>query len=227
MSIPRLQGWAITFALPAVMAMAAPAAAQVCVGDCSSDGTVTVDEIVTMVSLALGQADVATCQAADPSGEGSVTVDEILQAVNNALNGCPVVGGCTSATVTVSLELNSQPLAGVTLDLNYQADLVSIPGSGNDQSVIDRVMDITGAGGFFDVADIDSDASGSDDRLRTSVVVVGAELMPGGFEVVQFDCESGAEPPVAGDFTCTIESASDGFGNPLEGIGCSLTVEAE
>jgi len=59
-----------------------------CVGDCDGNGSVTVDEIVTMVNIALGLADVSSCEAGDPSGDGNVTVDEILTAVNNALNGC-------------------------------------------------------------------------------------------------------------------------------------------
>jgi hypothetical protein len=60
-----------------------------CVGDCNVDGSVTVDEIVRMVNIALGQQDVSICPAADRDGSGTVTVDEIVQAVNNALNGCP------------------------------------------------------------------------------------------------------------------------------------------
>jgi hypothetical protein len=60
-----------------------------CVGDCNGDGTVTVDEILTMVSIALGNADVSTCSAGDANRDGRITVDEILTAVNNALNGCP------------------------------------------------------------------------------------------------------------------------------------------
>jgi hypothetical protein len=60
-----------------------------CVGDCNGDGSVTVDEIVRMVNIALGSQDVSTCPAADRDGSGTVTVDEIVQAVNNALNGCP------------------------------------------------------------------------------------------------------------------------------------------
>jgi hypothetical protein len=226
MLLSKTRTWAGAIAASALIAWSNSATAQVCVGDCNGDGSVTVDEIVTMVNIALGLSEVSSCAAADPGGDGMVTVDEILTAVNNALNGCPPPTGCTSANVTVSLDFTTQPLAGVTVDLDYPA-AVSIPGTGNEQSVVERVMDITGAGGFFDVADTDSDASGSDDRLRSSVVVVGAELMPGGFEVVMFDCVSGEETPVAGDFACAIVSASDGFGNPLDGIGCSLALEVE
>jgi hypothetical protein len=59
-----------------------------CPGDCSGDGTVTVDEILTLVNIALGNALVASCDSGDGNGDGQVTVDEILAAVNAALNGC-------------------------------------------------------------------------------------------------------------------------------------------
>ena len=59
-----------------------------CVGDCGGNKSVTVDEVLTMVNIALGTADVATCAAGDPNNDRQVTVDEILTAVNNGLNGC-------------------------------------------------------------------------------------------------------------------------------------------
>ena len=61
---------------------------SVCVGDCNDDGTVTVDEILTMVNIALGNAPVTTCEAGDANHDGQITVDEILTAVNDTLNGC-------------------------------------------------------------------------------------------------------------------------------------------
>jgi hypothetical protein len=59
-----------------------------CVGDCDGDGSVTVDEIVRGVNIALGMSSVDDCPAFDGDGDGSVTVDEVVTAVNNALNGC-------------------------------------------------------------------------------------------------------------------------------------------
>jgi hypothetical protein len=60
-----------------------------CVGDCDGHGTVTVDEILTMVNIALGNTPVGHCLPGDANDDGQITVDEILTAVNNALNGCP------------------------------------------------------------------------------------------------------------------------------------------
>lgn len=60
-----------------------------CVGDCNGDGSVTVDEIITGVNIALGIAPPSACPVFDTNGDRTVTVEEILQAVNNALSGCP------------------------------------------------------------------------------------------------------------------------------------------
>jgi len=68
----------------------------VCVGDCNTDNTVTVDEILEMVNIALGNAQLSTCMPGDTNGDGNITVDEILAAVSNALNGCGGTGGCQS-----------------------------------------------------------------------------------------------------------------------------------
>jgi len=60
-----------------------------CVGDCNYDSSVTVDEILIGVNIALGTSALSVCPQLDPDGNGQVTVDELLAAVNDALNGCP------------------------------------------------------------------------------------------------------------------------------------------
>jgi cysteine-rich repeat protein len=59
-----------------------------CPGDCGGDKEVTVDELLTMVNIALGTNPVGNCPAGDTNGDGEVTIDEILMAVNAALLGC-------------------------------------------------------------------------------------------------------------------------------------------
>ena len=59
-----------------------------CAGDCNDDGSVAVDELLTLVNIALGTADVSTCAAGDLNHNGQITVDEILAGVSAALNGC-------------------------------------------------------------------------------------------------------------------------------------------
>jgi len=60
----------------------------VCVGDCSGDGEVTVDEVIKGVNIALGNAAVDTCPQFDVNGDGMVTINELIIGVNNVLSGC-------------------------------------------------------------------------------------------------------------------------------------------
>lgn len=68
-----------------------------CPGDCNGDGEVTVDEVVTGVSEALGSLG-PSCPAMDVDGNGEITIDELVLAINAALRGCP--GGPTPQPVT-------------------------------------------------------------------------------------------------------------------------------
>ena len=60
-----------------------------CVGDCDAGGEVTVDEIIIMVNVALGNVSPTACLVGDANQDGEITIDEIVTAVNNALNECP------------------------------------------------------------------------------------------------------------------------------------------
>lgn len=59
-----------------------------CVGDCSGDGRVTVDEVVLGVNIALDRSDISACRAMDNCGDDRVEVNELVQAVNALLRGC-------------------------------------------------------------------------------------------------------------------------------------------
>ena len=72
------------------MVSATPTLSQsTCVGDCDGHGTVTVDELVIGVNVALGNLQLALCPAFDRDHNNKVTVDELVLGVNAALNGCP------------------------------------------------------------------------------------------------------------------------------------------
>jgi hypothetical protein len=60
-----------------------------CVGDCNQSEEVTINEVVTMVDIALGTSPVSDCPAGDSNGDDKITVNEIVTAVNNALMACP------------------------------------------------------------------------------------------------------------------------------------------
>lgn len=67
--------------------LAAPVPAAACGGDCDASCHVTVDEIVTMVELAL-HGGTAGCANGDANGDGTIDVGEIIVAINEALVGC-------------------------------------------------------------------------------------------------------------------------------------------
>ncbi|HVN86112.1 MAG TPA: di-heme enzyme [Candidatus Binatia bacterium] len=73
-----------------------PFTGQFCGGDCDLSGSVSVNELVTSVNVALGTATLAECVTADADGDGLVTVDELVAVVNHALGGCPA----TTASAT-------------------------------------------------------------------------------------------------------------------------------
>jgi hypothetical protein len=59
-----------------------------CVGDCNGDGTVTVDELITGVNIALGNQSIDACPALDANGDGIAEINELIAAVAAALTGC-------------------------------------------------------------------------------------------------------------------------------------------
>lgn len=60
-----------------------------CFGDCNGSGDVAVNELVTMVNIALDRAGLETCPSGDTDGSGTILVNELVTAVNYALRGCP------------------------------------------------------------------------------------------------------------------------------------------
>lgn len=62
--------------------------AQQCVGDCDANGSVTVNELIRCVRIALGQDAVDSCMECDRNGDGSVRIPELVTAVSHALCAC-------------------------------------------------------------------------------------------------------------------------------------------
>jgi len=61
--------------------------AQMCVGDCNNSSSVTPNELVTLMSIALGEADASSCLDGIPSGS-AVAVPLLLQAVDSGVDNC-------------------------------------------------------------------------------------------------------------------------------------------
>jgi hypothetical protein len=68
-----------------------------CVGDCAGADTVVIDDVVTLVNIALGSAQASACPDGGLPLGGEVDVAVIVQAVTNALNGC---GGSSTVDST-------------------------------------------------------------------------------------------------------------------------------
>ncbi len=65
----------------------ADAGTPACSGDCNGDGRITVDEIITLVNIALGDAQASSC-ARGIANVAQVGIALIVEAIGNALNGC-------------------------------------------------------------------------------------------------------------------------------------------
>lgn len=84
---------ALLIGIAVLVASVAPAPARACVGDCDSGGTVTVDELILAVNIALGNAQVGACPS--PCGGAILEIRCLIEAVNNALQGCPATPTAT------------------------------------------------------------------------------------------------------------------------------------
>jgi hypothetical protein len=85
-----------------ILLVFAVAAHGTCVGDCNSDGGVTVEEIIAMVGIALGMQALSNCPNGDADSNGEISIDEILQAVNNSLSACAPPSGTAQLHVIVT-----------------------------------------------------------------------------------------------------------------------------
>lgn len=68
---------------------ATPTTGVTCTGDCDEQGDVEAGELVSGVSIGLGEQDSSACGAFDVNRDGAVTVDELVRGVTYAREGCP------------------------------------------------------------------------------------------------------------------------------------------
>jgi hypothetical protein len=78
-------------AQPSPTATASPVDSPVngpCAGDCDNSGQVLINEVITMVNIALGTLGADACGNGDTSRNSGIEVSEIVAAVNSVLLGC-------------------------------------------------------------------------------------------------------------------------------------------
>ncbi len=66
---------------------------DICAGDCGSVGMVSTGNLLTLMSVALGNASVDACTAGDADSDGRISIDEIVTAVHRAANSCGLAAG--------------------------------------------------------------------------------------------------------------------------------------
>jgi len=149
-----------------------------------------------------------TCDDGNTVDGDDCPADCVIDACSN------ISGSVRGATVNWNAPLS---VGSLTVLVDYPEGKVSIPGSGGSIP----------AGILFGFP---SGTSGQANDLEYALreVVVKATAItprPGQLFKINFEDCSGATPPVAGDFTCTVTSAfgTDGF-TPVSGATCSVTV---
>lgn len=137
---PAVAALAVLCMLLAAMPLRAAAS---CAGDCDGGGSVSVDELVRAVGLALGAPGTPACAAADGDGDGVVRIAELIAAVAAALDGCVVEATPTdtaSPTQTATPE-PSKPTASPTAESGVLAIAAAIArdAQGRPQRLGERV----------------------------------------------------------------------------------------
>lgn len=59
-----------------------------CPGDCNGSAVVSIDELLTLVNMAIGNAAASACTAGDVDHDGAIQTREVISAVSSALSGC-------------------------------------------------------------------------------------------------------------------------------------------
>lgn len=214
-----------------------PAVARgACVGDCNADASVSVDEIVVAVAIALGGASLDTCSAIDRNRDGEATIDEILACVQHALDGC---GGPTptptppewhftevSAAAGVAFVHQASPsstdenVAGVAV-ADYDGDgWLDVHAVGGDAGV-DRLFRNRGDGSFEDR----SQSSGVIASERRSAGPAFADVDGDGDADLFVGGIDGSSPQLwrnRGDGTFTDITSSAGLGLSVNVVGAAF-----
>lgn len=127
---------------------------------------------------------------------------------------------CTgSESIVVAVSLAGGDYTSARVDLKYPVS-ANIPGSGTETSVGDRI--VFAADGLKVRNDFDSDDDLKDDTVTAGFV--GTDVQSAGlFVTITFDCVAGEPQPAAGEFACTVVSAS--FQGTAATLSCSVALQ--
>jgi hypothetical protein len=105
------------------MLAGATAAQLSCTGDCNADGTVSINELIRGVNIALGNVEPSECDSFDDNGDGQVSINELVRAVSNALTDCvipdlPLLEGSTAVMAAARVALSTADAIQI-MDLGF------------------------------------------------------------------------------------------------------------
>jgi hypothetical protein len=153
-----------------IVAVARPpsAAAQQCAGDCDGNGSVTINELILGVSIALGNQPISACRAFDCQHTGMVPINCLIQGVNEALNGCS--SPMPTRTATALPNVTPTPTTPTGTESVCGGPVRSVP------ELCDLSVDPNpvAVGGSLSITFKGSDLEGDDNALCTSVKPKGA-----------------------------------------------------
>jgi cysteine-rich repeat protein len=169
----------------------------------------------------------STCKT-EACGNNTVDCGETCDDGNTSnLDNCPsncVIAACTpnsgsSQFATVNFATSGPAVAGIVVFVDYPEGLVSIPGSGGTPPVPSHV-----SGNPAGTSAVPNDL---DHALRAVVTenTPGATMPAGQLFRINFETCQGAPAPTAGQFTCTVLSASNNAGGDITAnVTCSVSV---
>jgi len=115
--MPVFRSAVVGLALTALLSCGQPAQAATvtpCIGDCQGSGTSSIDSLVTIVRIALGDLPRSACALGLPVG-APVTVDVIVQAVDHTLAGCPQTDATPTLQPSIAPSSTPSPTSTTTV----------------------------------------------------------------------------------------------------------------
>ena len=146
--------------------------------------------------------------------DASVPISPIDACPKNCRIGpCTAIAGSQTATVRMVLPAGVSSVSGVTFFLDYPDAKVAISGAGG--GVAGSITNLpTGA----------LNAPNDLDYGLLDVMVSTGSINAGRLLTLAFQSCQAAPAITASDFTCLVKDASDSFGLPVDGVGCTVTV---
>jgi YVTN family beta-propeller protein len=135
-ALPPIRLVVLTCALLAIGAGRAPAQ---CVGDCTGNGVVAVNELVIGVNIALGSSPLDTCPGFDTDDTDAVEIYELIAAVGNLLNGCNA-GPPSKANKSGPIAVSPDGTTVVTANIDTDSISIFTVGAGGTLTKVKEVV---------------------------------------------------------------------------------------